>query len=96
MRAMISLRGKDLRASARRNFDATGWIRLGGGFAIRRCKVINISDGGARISVPQQQAVPNSFSFTLDRRREGCPARVKWRKGAEMGLAFVLAPAGPA
>ena len=93
MRVMISLRGKDLRAAARRKYEATGWIRLGGGFAIRKCKVINVSDGGARIAVASQQAVPNSFSFTLDRRRAGCAARVKWRKGTEMGLEFVPEPA---
>ena len=91
---MLGRRSKDLRKSSRRKLQTTGWIRLGGGFAARRCEVIDISDTGARIAVPPQQPVPGEFSFALDRAREGRSARIKWRKRTEIGLEFVPVSAG--
>jgi hypothetical protein len=93
---MIGRRSKDLRASSRRKVEKTGWIRLSGGFAIRKCEVIDISDTGARIAVAPHQSVPNSFSFMLQRGGEGRTAHVKWRKGTEIGLEFVLKSAARA
>jgi hypothetical protein len=86
---MTARRWKYLRKSSRRTLQASGWIRLGGGFAIRRCAVIDMSDTGARLAVTAQDHVPRAFSFTLDRMREGRAAVVKWRNGTEVGVEFV-------
>ena len=93
---MIGFRSKDVRKSARKTMKATGWLRLDSGFAVRQCRVIDISETGARIAVEQQQSVPNAFSFMLDRSRGGRAARIKWRKGAEIGLEFVASSADKA
>jgi hypothetical protein len=86
---MTARRWKDLRKSSRRTLKTSGWIRLGGGFAIRRCDVIDMSDTGARLAITAQEAVPRAFSFTLDRMREGRTAVVKWRNGTQVGVEFV-------
>lgn len=93
---MIVRRWKEPRASARRKLETTGSIRLDGGFATRKCEVIDISDTGARIAVMSQQSVPGSLSFALNRGREGRAARVKWRQGLEIGLEFISKSAGQA
>ena len=85
---MLARRPKDLRKSSRRTQKGVAWIRLAGGFAARECQVLDISDTGARIAVSSQQLVPNLLSLALQRGGQGRPARVKWRRGGEIGLEF--------
>jgi len=85
---MLARKPKDLRKSSRTKLKGAAWIRLAGGFAARQCEVLDISDTGARIAVPSQQLVPNAFSLALQRGGQGRAARVKWRRGTEIGLEF--------
>ena len=40
---------KERRKATRRSVDTSGWVRFDGGFAVRPCKIVNLSDGGVRI-----------------------------------------------
>jgi hypothetical protein len=93
---MFVRKPKDLRKSSRTKLKGAAWIRLAGGFAARQCEVLDISNTGARIAVPSQQSVPNLLSLALQRGGQGRLARVKWRRGAEIGLEFSEAAAGRA
>jgi hypothetical protein len=56
------------------------------------CTVRNLSDDGACIEIEGQMAVPNSFCLTIDGEMSGRAARVVWRAGRRIGLAFSKAP----
>jgi hypothetical protein len=80
-------KSKDQRKSARKSINTRGWIRADGGFAVRPCGVIDLSDTGARLSI--EGDIPNSFALLLSRDAKGRNARVKWRRGDKVGIVFV-------
>ena len=60
-----------------------------GGFAVRACRVIDQTDAGARIQIDPAAPIPSNFNLLLSRGiGAGRPARLKWRQGAHVGLAF--------
>jgi hypothetical protein len=66
---------------------ADGWIRIG--FAIRPCRIIDLSDTGVRIFVTSAQTVPRTFTLLTSRSAgAGRPAEVRWRRGMEIGAKF--------
>jgi len=74
--------------TVRRKVGAEGWIRTG--FAVRSCRILDLSDGGVRIRVTSVQSVPKRFAL-LEQRGAGAGrhAEVKWRRGMEIGAKFV-------
>jgi hypothetical protein len=83
----VSRKPKEQRKSTRRSINSRGWIRVDGGFAVRPCGIVDISDTGARLSV--EGNIPPSFSLLLSRDSKGRNARVKWRRGSQVGVVFV-------
>ena|SRR5271166_3771355 len=79
---------KELRRASRRKVSADAWIRLDGGFAMRPCSVIDLSDTGVQISVGAGEPVPSTFTFVMSRSAAGRRARVKWRRGSQIGAEF--------
>jgi len=79
---------KEQRRASRRKFSADAWIRLDGGFALRPCSVIDLSDTGVQISVGAGESVPSIFTFVMSRSAAGRRARVKWRRGSQIGAEF--------
>ena len=53
------------------------------------CVVRDISAKGARLRVPDAGAVPSEFELLLKNSGEARPARVRWRKGVEVGVSFM-------
>lgn len=53
------------------------------------CVVRDMSSKGARLRVPDAGAVPQMFELLLKTSGETRPARVRWRKDKEVGIAFV-------
>lgn len=74
------------RRSDRRVVEAPGVIHLENGRQ-RECRVVNLSDTGAKLAVAAGLMLPERFSLALGIRRPR-PVRVAWRKGAELGVAF--------
>jgi hypothetical protein len=66
------------------------WIRLDGGFAVRSCSVANLSDSGVQISVDAAQTIPSTFTLLMSRNAgKGQRARIKWRRGSQIGAEFL-------
>jgi hypothetical protein len=67
---------------------ADGWIRIG--FAIRPCRIVDLSDTGVRILVASAQTVPKTFALLTSRNAgAGRAAEVRWRHGMEIGAKFL-------
>jgi hypothetical protein len=81
-------KSSDHRQATRRNMGADGWIRIG--FAIRPCKIVDLSDTGVRIHVASAQTVPKTFALLTSRNTgAGRSAEVRWRRGMEIGAKFL-------
>ena len=66
------------------------WIRLDDGFSVRACRLIDLSNNEFTILVDAPHDVADRFSLLLTRNAvPGRRCRVKWRKGSEIGAAFV-------
>ncbi len=53
------------------------------------CTVQDVSDGGARLSVPPEAELPERFHLYFPLRDLSHYVEVRWRKDAEVGVAFV-------
>ncbi len=80
-------KASERRKATRRTIKSRAWIRLDGGFAVRPCGVIDLSKTGARLSIEGE--ITNSFALMLSRDSRGRNARVKWRRGTQVGIEFV-------
>jgi hypothetical protein len=86
----LARRGKELRKAPRRESDAKAWIRLDGGFAVRPCSVVDLSDIGVQITVHAAETIPGVFTLLMSRdASSGRRARVKWRRGLQLGAEFI-------
>jgi hypothetical protein len=80
---------KDQRRAFRKKGGSHAWIRLDG-FAVRPCKVVDLSDTGVQISIDAAQTVPKTFTFLMSRDSpSGRLAHIKWRRGTQIGAEFV-------
>jgi len=83
---------KNKRGNDRKELNAQAWISLNGGFAVRPCTVLDISNTGVRLAVTgPPQTIPNTFTLRMSRNNSdmGRAVRVKWRRGSEIGVMFV-------
>jgi len=81
---------RDNRKSARTSHQTKAWIRLDGGFAVRPCVLVDLSNTGARLRVEAPQVVPKQISLLLSRYSvKGRRCQVKWRRGVHVGVEFL-------
>lgn len=52
------------------------------------CTVRDISDGGARLVLASELPIPVEFDLEIPSRDQETPARIVWRNGREIGVAF--------
>ena len=88
MRFVSSLRRtRDGRRAVRRKSGATAWIRIG--FAVKACKILDVSRDGVRIEVDAARSVPDQFTLLTSRNAAtGQRCHVKWRRGSQIGAEF--------
>ena len=55
------------------------------------CLIRDMSDQGARVIVSDALALPDELELHVLQKDQNCLVRVVWRRGQEMGLAFVRA-----
>jgi hypothetical protein len=80
---------KEKRRTWRKPLQSDASIRLDGGFAVRRCRIIDLSQTGARIRVEALEALPDHFNLVyLPNQTKGRPCRIKWRQEADIGVEF--------
>jgi PilZ domain len=78
------------RKATRRQMGAPAWIRPDDGFSVRKCVISDISATGVRLFIDEQHSTIKNFSLMMSRNAAtGCPCRVKWRRGAEIGAEFL-------
>ena len=66
-----------------------GKVVYGEGVFVRDCSIRDVSERGARITLPKGECIPTRV-FLLDRRNPiAYEARVCWIKAPDFGLAFV-------
>ena len=83
------VRRLELRSDKRQPVRLAVWIDPGDGGAFIDCLMSDVSGGGARVTVPTDAHVPDSFILHLggsNHARRTC--EVTWRDGQELGLQF--------
>ncbi len=55
------------------------------------CIVRDLGDNGGRLEVPENVAIPDAFELSIPTKDEHFQARVKWRKGNNLGVGWGLA-----
>jgi hypothetical protein len=73
----------DRRQSPRYDVQYLAQIDPGGGAPLRSCIICDISNGGAKLTIAQNE-VPDEFTLLLRRR-----CRVVRREGGQLGVQFV-------
>jgi hypothetical protein len=63
-------------------------MAIDGAFAARRCSVLDISAGGAKIKVEDPAFVRPVFQLKFSRADQGRRCRVSWQKGLVIGVEF--------
>jgi methyl-accepting chemotaxis protein len=81
---------QDRREFGRRATSINAWIRVAGRPPVS-CRVKNISEGGARIELPQDSVVPRRFFPRLDGGRMEMLCEVRHRRPLSVGVEFVVA-----
>jgi hypothetical protein len=74
--------------SPRRETNQEAWVAIDGAFAARRCSVLDISTGGAKIKIEDSLFVGPVFLLKFSRADPGRRCKVSWRKGLVMGVEF--------
>ena len=81
---------KDQRRTLRKKLVSTAWVRLDGGFATRSCDLLDLSDSGVRFSIEPVLLIRGIFTLLTSRDAgTGRRARVKWRRGSQIGAEFL-------
>jgi PilZ domain len=72
----------------RRRLDEPAWIWVEGSFGLQECRVVDMSESGAHLR--SSKPIPDVFMLSFSRReRRGKPCKVVWRKGLDVGVAFL-------
>jgi hypothetical protein len=87
MLAMFARKRTERRKSGRSTLGSRAWIRLDSSFAVRPCRVINLSPTGARLSIEGE--ITKSFALLLSLNSAGRKARITWRRGNQIGIQFL-------
>ena len=78
------------RKALRKGSASNAWIALDGGFAVRSCSVVDLSDTGVQIKIDPADFVPSYFTLMTSRNSgTGRRARVVWRRGSKIGAQFL-------
>jgi hypothetical protein len=86
----FGLKRRENRKASRRKVGETAWIRPDGGFGVRPCKVVDLSDTGVQITCTAGDSIAGVFTFSMSRdTRSGRRVRVKWRRGLQIGGEFI-------
>jgi hypothetical protein len=83
----VALFGRKTRP-VRRKTNQDAWLAIDGSFATRKCKVLDLSDGGAKLKVEDSRFVRSHIRLKFTPTEQGRFCRVIWRKGSTIGVEF--------
>jgi hypothetical protein len=81
----------DNRRARRRACDVNAWIRAEDCFATQPCRVLDLSQTGARIEIADAYRSPRKFVLLWSKNRTGIHAVMKWRRSNQIGAEFLSA-----
>jgi hypothetical protein len=79
-----------MRRTSRQTANLPAWIEAHNSSLLERCKLVDISEKGARLVFADIDNLPEQFNLHLS--RVGQPpkqCRIIWRRGNEVGLEFI-------
>jgi hypothetical protein len=85
------------RRTSRQKVNAAAWMEIGRDARLHRCRVVDISENGARLIVDNIENTPDRFNLLLS--RFGSPnyrCSVVWKRDNEVGVEFLASPANEA
>ncbi len=81
------------RAGDRTRTFITARLVFGSGAIAAECGVRNLSPTGAKLLVDAEIPLPSEFTLEIPSKNRSHKAKVAWRHGDEVGVAFEIAPA---
>jgi hypothetical protein len=79
----------DLRKKRRQEFHYNARIQISREAPLVPCAIVDISEGGARLSLEADEPLPEAFILLLTRNgRTSRHCRVVWRDGHTLGVEF--------
>lgn len=74
----------------RRAVNKPAWIEKDANNILERCKLVNVSEKGARLTISDVYDLPDNFKLHLTRgSNPGQRCRVIWQRGHEGGVEFL-------
>ena len=77
------------RSSARQRTVLRGCVYYNKRSAAADCLVRDVSDSGARLELSENVVIPDLIELYIPKKEEMFHARVLWRRGNEVGVAYV-------
>jgi hypothetical protein len=77
------------RQRARRSQVSPAWADPGGVLPVIDCRIVDLSDGGARVSAAPGVEIPDVFQLQIDSHRILGAAEVVWRGPRQVGVKFL-------
>jgi hypothetical protein len=81
---------KERRALTRHKTFIKGRIYFNNRLSSVDCILRDLGDNGGRPEVPENVAIPDAFELSIPTKDEHFQARVKWRKGNNLGVGWGL------
>jgi hypothetical protein len=79
----------ELRKKPRQQFNYNARIQIGSEAPLVTCAIVDISEGGARLSLEADEPLPEAFMLLLTRNgRTSRHCRLVWRTGQTLGVEF--------
>ena len=77
------------RRRQRRHAISPAWADPGGILPVIDCKILDLTDEGARVFEPPGTELPHKFQLQIDSSRILGAAEVVWRGGSQVGVRFL-------
>ena len=75
---------------SRQKMSLPAWIEVNSSSLLERCKLIDLSESGARLSITDVRNLPPLFNLYLARIGQSAhQCRIVWQRGNEVGVEFV-------
>jgi len=71
------------------SLHSLAWADPGGILPVIDCKIVDLSDGGARVAAPPGLEMPELFQLQIDTAHILGSAEVIWRERNEVGVKFL-------
>jgi hypothetical protein len=79
----------DKRRKVRKPIERRVWIDAADGSVVAECKLLNMSETGAKLLLGAPKELPDSFILRLSKDgRVARKCRLAWNSGNEIGVAF--------